>query len=125
MAKSANAGELRTFVQIKRPKSEKNANGYTVTEWLNIYGGETYVGVKWVNAHGQEVFDALSAGVKDLATVTMRFTPKVSPTCRVYLRSEAEAYAKGELRPYEVISLDNVDQRGRWLELKVKRVVSA
>ena len=76
-------------------------------------GGERGIHCKWVNAHGTEVFAAMELQIREPATLTMRYSPRIEPSMLVYKR--------GEARPYEVISVNNVEDRGVWLELKVQR----
>ena len=47
------------------------------------------------------------------ATLTLRYTPKITTTCLIYRGSDPE--------PYEVISVNDVDNRHTWLEVKVQR----
>lgn len=117
MAKSANPGELRTKIEIKKATITTNSNGYDVLTWTNVLGEGAYVLCKWANAHGQEVFAAQQLGLEEVATLTMRYTP--------LLTAECEIYRYGDQKPFEVISVDNVEQRNAWLEVKVKRKVAA
>lgn len=118
MARSTNAGEMRTRIKVfDVPEGETlNENGYPVRGPFNVFGeGESRM-CKWVNAYGSEVYTAQAAGLTEPATLTMRYTPKVTPTCLIY---------KGaDLRPYEVISVNDVEDRHAWLEVKVSRKVA-
>lgn len=117
MAKRANPGELRTKIEIKKKTVVTGANGYDIEKWVNVYGAGVYAWCKWVNAHGQEVFAAQQLGLEEVATLTMRYTP--------LLTAECEIYRYGDQKPFEVIGVDNVEQRNAWLEVKVKRKVAA
>lgn len=81
--------------------------------FLDGQGRERPVHCKWVNAHGTEVFTAMQLKVRQPATLTMRYSPLITPALRVY-KGSAPA-------PYEVVSVDDVEDRHRWLEVKVHR----
>jgi len=117
MAKSANPGELRTLIEIKSYTETVNENGFKDKLWANVFDEGVFVGCKWVNVHGTEALTAASLNLREPATLTLRYSPLITPTCRVY--------KKGDDAPYEIISLDNVEERGLWLELKVQRTVAA
>lgn len=117
MSKSANPGELRTPVRIVSIKhdTDEEANAVDVEE--NVFGEGISINVKWVNAHGTEALEAMQLQLREPATVTMRYSPKVKPDCLLY-KAENQ-------NPYEIISMDNVEERCAWLELKVQRRVAA
>ncbi len=113
MSKNANPGELRTrvrFVGIVRTQDEdgfyQDAEG-TVLETM----------VKWQNAHGNEAFSDQLVSISEPATLTMRYSPLINVDQLVY--------KDGDPRPFEIISIDNVEERGAWTEIHVKRQVSA
>ncbi|MDE7054497.1 MAG: head-tail adaptor protein [Oscillospiraceae bacterium] len=119
MSKRARAGELQTLVYFRRVIRGADNEGYPRTESeepVFICGGagrELPVHCKWVNAHGTEVFSAMQLQLREPATLTMRFSPKIDSTLLVYRR--------GDPRPYEIVSMNNVEDRGKWLEIKVQR----
>ena len=117
MAKAANPGELRTPICFVRVEKHTNANGVVEERETNIFGGDTTVNCKWVNARGSELFEAMQMELREPATLTLRFSPLYTPELRVYRADSAE--------PFEVVSIDNVEQRGRWAEIKVQREVAA
>ena len=123
MAKRARAGELRTLVYFRRAVRRVDGEGYPLTEreepvfGLDGAGQERPVHCKWVNAHGTEVFTAMQLKVRQPATLTMRYSPLITPALRVY---------KGSAQvPYEVVSVDDVEDRHRWLEVTVERKAAA
>lgn len=113
MAKRANPGELRTRIEIHDYHSVLDQDGYEIGQWINVFGEGGLVHCKWVNAHGTEVLTAKQLGLRELATLTMRYTPKLTSRCRIF--------RIGDPAPYEVISIDNVENRNEWLEVKVQR----
>lgn len=117
MSKSANPGELRTPVKIVSIKhdTDEEANAVDVEE--NVFGEGATVCVKWVNAHGSEALEALQLKLREPATLTMRYSGKIKADCLIYKAEDPE--------PYEIISIDNVEERGAWMEIKVQRRVAA
>lgn len=117
MGKSANAGELRTPVFFKRIERKTDADGYPSDQETNIFGDGKAINAKWVNAHGTESFTAMQLQLREPATITCRFSPLINKQLIVYKGKDPV--------PYEVISIDNVEERNRWLEIKVQRKEAA
>lgn len=120
MAKRAVAGELRTKIMVFGYPSEdggRDADGFGGPRRVNVFGEGRTIHCKWVNAYGKEVYEARQAGVEEPATLTLRYTPRVSPTCLIY--------KGGDPSPYEVVSVNNVEERCAWLEVKVQRKAAA
>ena len=117
MAKQANAGELRTLVYFRKVIKETDEEGRARVREEGVFydsaGREVPVHCKWVNAHGAEVFSAMQLQLRQPATLTMRYSPRIQPTMLVYKGRDPV--------PYEVISVDDVEDRHRWLEVTVQR----
>ena len=117
MAKRARAGELRTVVYFRRVLKGADGEGYAHQREEYVFpdgaGGERGVHCKWVNAHGTEVFSAMQLQIREPATLTMRYSPLISADMLVYKGRDS--------RPYEIISVNNVEDCGKWLEIKVQR----
>lgn len=117
MAKKAAAGDLRTLVYFRRVRKEADGKGYARQREECVFvgpdGKERPVHCKWVNAHGTEVFSAMQLQIREPATLTMRYSPLIGEAMLVYKGSDP--------RPYEIVSVDNVEDRGKWLEIKVQR----
>lgn len=113
MARNAEPGQLRTRIEIKKPVRSKDADGYGPAEYVNVFSEGKSVFCKWVNAHGKEVFEARQIGLIEPATLTMRYTDRLTSTCIIS--------RKGDANPYEVISINDVENRHTWLEVRVQR----
>ena len=126
MAKSANAGDLRTPIIVEEYTGSQNGNGYPVKAWVNVFGADKAYRVKWVNAHGTEVFEAMRLELNEPATLTGRYSSLITDQCRILLVSDAsKSTAEKAKLYYEIISINDVENRHEWLEIKVKRQVSA
>lgn len=117
MSKRANAGELRTPVRFMTIARTTDSEGFPVETETNVFGEGKAVSVKWINAHGSESFTAMQLSLREPATLTLRYSPLIDETQLVYKGSDP--------KPYEIISIDNVEERSSWLEIKVQRKVAA
>lgn len=114
MSKSANPGELRTRVFFMRKSRTRNEEGFPCDQEVNVFGEGVACMCKWVNAHGYEVFQTMQLEIREPATITTRFSDKLlDPTLIIYRESDT--------KPFEVISIDDVEERHVWLEIKVQR----
>ena len=107
------AGQLRTPVTVISVTMTKNANGFNEPTETDALGYALYV--QWRNAHGTEVLQAQELGLRDKATLRCRYDARIKPSCIVRRGGE----------DWEVISVDNVDERGQWMELTVTRMEDA
>lgn len=123
MAKSASAGELRTRIYVRKRTKDVDGEGVALhAQEESVFppgpdGSERVWHCKWVNAYGSEVFTAMQMQVQELATLTMRYSPQIAPDHLIY--------RVGDPAPYEIISVNDVEDRHKWLEIKVKRGVAA
>lgn len=113
--KSVNAGDLRTRVAVEGVTKTPDGAGNHIETWTNVFGAGVTVGCKWVNAHGVEADENNRLKLDEKATLFMRHSPLITETCRI----------KKGAGIWEVESLDNINERGSWLEIKVKRSVRA
>lgn len=105
-----NPGELRTKITLKKRTVSSDNGGFQLPGWSNI----KEVKSKWINVHGAEGWTANMAGAEMPATVTIRYRSDVDATCAV---------EKGTLL-YEIVSIDDIQERHEYMELKVKRMGS-
>jgi len=113
MSRSANPGELRTlvrFVRIVRTQDDENFYQETEEDVLLCMA-------KWQNVHGNEAFSEAMATLAEPATLTVRYWDGIRP--------ELLVYKDGDTAPFEVISVDDVEDRHAWMEVHVKRQVPA
>lgn len=118
MAGRAGAGELRTRIQVFAPDGEAlDGDGYPTGAPVNVFGEGQSVYCKWVNDHGSDVYTAKQLGLTEPATLTLRYTPKITSVCLIYRGADPA--------PYEVVSLNDVEDRHAWLEVRVQRKAAA
>lgn len=120
MARQAQAGELRTRIYIRKTVKGTDTEGSAYEREESVFGPEEPERVwhcKWVSAYGTEAMTAMQFQIQEPATLTMRYSPLIQPDCRIY--------KLGDPAPYEIISVNDVEDRHRWLEVKVHRKEAA
>lgn len=122
MAKQANAGELRTRVRFLKTTKGTNENGFATQETADIFGRPVYC--RWVWAHGSEVFEHKKLQLGQVATLTMYASEKIDPECKVELVDETKLVGTND-GLFDIISIDSVENKRRYMEIKVERRVKA
>lgn len=108
--RTINPGELRTLVTLQSRSVSFDSGGFQTPGWATI----ATVWARWTNVHGSEAWTASSLQAEQPATVLIRYQTGVDTTCAVL---------KGSDR-FEVVSVDNIQERNEYLELKVRRMRS-
>lgn len=110
-------GDLRTRIRVQKRELSRNPGEIaSETKWIDIGSiSDTdlprYKRCQWIRAHGDETFsDDILQGTH-FVTIRLRYDPRINETCRVLLDDDA----------WEIISLDDVRQLHRWMEIKLKR----
>lgn len=96
-------------VIIERSK-RTGVGSFTNKDWEEV--GTAWV--RWINVHGSEVWAAESVQALKPATVTMRYRKDIDEKCRIVFNGV----------PYEIVSIDNIRQQNRLLEMKVRAAVN-
>ena len=118
MAKEATIGQMRSRIIIKEIAPGMDGAGYPAPEWKSIFPSPAWC--LWVNAHGRELTDILMrAELREVATITMRYSPKINVRCRIW----REGAPENDAHAFEILSIDNVEDRRNLVEIKVKRLV--
>ena len=101
-----NPGELDTKITLHSRGVTTGAGGFQKPVLIEI--GEVWA--KWTNVHGQEAWIASSVQAKSAATVLIRYISQIDPTCVV----------EKEGQFFEIVSLDDIQNRHEYIELKVQ-----
>ncbi len=109
--KVTNPGELRTIVILKSRSVTTDAGGYQKQSLTTV----ATVWAKWVGVHGVEAWAATSANALRAATVTIRYRSDINET---WVVSEG-----GD--DYQIVSIDDLQHRHEYLELKLELIRSA
>ena len=118
ISRDTNPGQMRTQIRILRPVDNKGPGNYRNPKYENIYPDDRVLRCKWVSAFGAEAVTAQSLGIRDQATLTLRYDPRIRPDCIV------ENVDTGI--QYDMVSApSDVAGAHRWMELKVKGRVKA
>jgi SPP1 family predicted phage head-tail adaptor len=103
--KVTNPGEMRTTVALQNPTLTPDAGGAQVPTWSTF----ATVKAKWTNVHGSEVWASQAVQAISPATVLIRYHSSVTTSSAVLKGSEL----------YKVVSVDNIQDRNEYMELKV------
>ena len=109
MAYSANIGEMRTKIRFYELKKGRDTGGFPTEVLTDIFNAPCWC--KWVNTHGSELSEDMRQELRETATLTMHYSSKINIE---------QVIVKDNIR-YEIISLNNVEEKDTWLEIKVKR----
>ena len=105
--RTINPGEMRTSITLELRTVAQDGGGFMVPG----QGTTVTVWAKWTNAHGSEVWQAQALHASKAATVLMRYIAALDETWTLLKGSER----------YEIVSVDNVQDRDEFMELKVIR----
>ena len=108
--KTTNPGELRTSIVLERATLVEGAGGFKKKTFATI----ATVLARWKNVHGAEVWAAESIQAAQPATVLIRYRADVDVTCAV---------SRGAER-YQIVSMDDIENRHEYIEMKVSRLVN-
>ena len=120
MAKDTRAGEMRTRIRILSPSDAPSSGGYRNPKYENIYPDNRTIRCEWASAFGTEAVQAQSLGLNEVATLTLRYDPRITSVC-IITTGEGDS-----LKTYDLMSPPNdVGGAHKWLELRVKRRAKA
>ena len=105
--RTINPGELNIRVTIKSRTISTKTGGFEAPEWTTL----ATVWARWTNVHGTEVWAAQMAQASEPATVLIRYRAGIDNTCAMLKGADL----------YEIVSIDNIQERDEYLELKVQR----
>ena len=106
-----NPSDLRTRITFQTPTLTKDAGGAQVVSWADIATTPT-VWARWINAHGESVVQGTTLQSAQRATVLIRYRADVVPIWQIVKDGEN----------WQIISVDMVQDRNRWIEMVVERV---
>lgn len=103
--------DLRTRITFQAPTITQDTGGAQVGTYANIALIPS-VWAQWINDHGQESIASEAVISAQRATVRFRYRSDVQTTWRVMKDAE----------PWQILSIDQVQDRNRYVELRVERV---
>lgn len=109
-SKVTNPGEMRTKITLQSRTVAVGTGGFQTSTLTTIAS----VWAKWVGVHGSEAWAANSVNAQRSATVLIRYRDDIDETCVLVLDGEN----------YEIVSMDDIQQRHEYIELKVQLVKS-
>ena len=121
MAKSVMAGEMRTRITVQKLTTGTDADGYPTATWANVLAGTGMIHCKWVGAFGSDVLENKRVELGQTATITLRYTSLIDQRCRVFHENDAQT----DVNAWEIISVNDPDDRHAFLEITLRRKVVA
>jgi SPP1 family predicted phage head-tail adaptor len=106
-----NPGELRVPVALQTPVISTDAGGAQSTSFQTI----SYVFAKWTNVHGAEAWSDQARSASFPATVLIRYYANL--TTAWVLEKDGQRY--------QIVSIDDIQERHEYMELKVQRLVGS
>ena len=91
----------------------KDADGFRSNEPADLFN--EVVLCEWINAHGSEVYQASAVNAQNPGKLRMWYRPGIDASCLI-VRQDDNA-------EFEIISIDDVSNAHRILEIAVKRYV--
>lgn len=95
-------GSLRHRILLEQPVRAATEGGAASIDWSSV----AEVSAKILPQRGQEIFDSDQFSGRVTHRITLRYRAGVTPEMRFRLGA----------RILEILSVRNVDERGRWLE---------
>ena len=105
-----NPGPIRTRVTLKSRSVVMDPGGFEKEALIPI----AIVWARWIGVHGVEAWAANSANALRAATVLIRYRADLDETCLVELDG----------LNYSIVSMDDIQHRHEYLELKVELIRS-
>lgn len=102
------AGQLRTPVTVLKIEAVNFTDGFSDVVTSDALGYTLYV--QWIEAHGR---DAEPLDHQRRATLRCRYDPSITTDCLIEYQGER----------WEILSAENIRDRGHWMELQLKRTV--
>ena len=112
-----NPGELRTQVILAKRVIGEDAGGFPTTSFDLI----AQVWAKWINVHGSEAWTSSSLGFTAPATVLIRYREELDATCVVIKGGQLNGLVITGGEVFQIVSMDNIQERNEYLELKVQK----
>ena len=110
--KMINPGDLNTPITLKSRSiniDSGSAGRFRVPTYTEI----DQVLAKWENVHGGEVWASQTLNAIKAATVLIRYQAGLDETCVVEKNGEV----------YDIVNIDNIQEKNEYMELKVKKAV--
>ena len=101
--------DLRTRITLQEPVITTDAGAAQVAGWRNA--ANPIVWARWIMVHGQETVQSEAIKSRQRATVTIRYRADIQESWQIL---------KDGI-PWQIISIDPVQQKNVWTELVVER----
>ncbi|URZ06486.1 phage head completion protein [Clostridium felsineum] len=107
-------GAKSTLIRIKKSVISRDKNDNEITDFVDIIDEDILC--EWKNKFGKELYEAIKINAKELARIRLWYIPGIDETCKI-VRTEDEAI-------FEIINIDDVENKHIKLEIEIKRYVT-
>ena len=108
-------GEMRTRITIREIRTGIDPEGFNIREYADIFKAPIWC--KWEWERTTETFENERLRAEERAKITLRHSDRIHQRCLIWREKESE--------PWEVVGVNDVEDRHRWMELTLKRSVKA
>ena len=98
-----------------------DGDGFATETWANVLAGGGMIRCKWVSAHGTEVIENNRLDLGQVATITLRYTSLINERCRVFYETDTQ----DDTHAWQIISINDPEDRHAFLEITLRRAVIA
>ena len=109
-------GELRTRIRVREIVHSIDEDGFNKRDFKDVFGSTVWC--KWIFERGTETFESARQRLMERAAITMRYNDKIDERCVIEREGKPGIY-------WEVVSVMDVDDRHRWMEVTLKRSTPA
>lgn len=109
---------LNTAIRIKKLDSSQstnrtNNNGFPVENWIDVVDEDIFC--EWQNKFGDEALKAAERKAQESGTIKLWYIPGINQQCRITRLEDGAVF--------EIISVDDVNNRHQQLVIEIKRYV--
>lgn len=115
------ASDLKTMIVIESPESQKNGKGGKTDVWKNVFGEGTVIPAGWKRRSNRYTADQTENDhiyAAESVLVTVRYTEKITATCRVRRRGDHGG-------AWSIVGSPERSPDGGWLTFIVERRIAA
>jgi SPP1 family predicted phage head-tail adaptor len=99
---------LSKRITLQELKTNINENGFEIEEWIDF----KTVWAAVSNLHGREYYEAAAVQMENTVKFTIRYLEGIDTSMRILFKN----------KPYNIISLDNIKYRNKFIEIKAMEV---
>jgi len=104
-------GEMRTRVDIRHIRHGIDSEGFNIRGYESLFKAPIWG--KWEWERTTETFENERVRAEERAVITIRYSDRIDIRCMLW--------KDGDEEPWEVVGVQDIDERHRWMRLTLKR----